>query len=537
MASKKAREKEIAAVATSLNDEDLVELITSADGWQRAIDDFSGNSVEYPADPTQFMTEVLGYKVWGKLGDILNSVRDNHDTVVASGFGVGKSVVAAALACWYISTHDPAVVITLAPTWNQVNSIIWRYIRSVGRKAGLPGRIMETPRWEITTEKYAYGLSPRKSTEADMASLQGRHAPNQLIIMDEAAGLPRKIWETVQGLAVSENNRVLAIGNPIEQAGPFYEACVSPHWNHIRISCMEHPNVIYGRDAIPGAVSRSWIEQRAEEWATPCEPKTPGGVNLWWCDKWVYPLPVFTAKVLGIAPEQSDDQLISMSWVNAAQNTFQPMGDDTTLACDPAPRAGDDTAIAIRSGNRIIEVVRRKTHTTGAVVGFIRQMMLMHNVDAVIIDEGGSGIGVVDECRRQSITVRAVNGASGSTQKKRFSNLRSQMWWNLREALRKGLVQLPVDTMLEADLTAVRWGSDLYQRILLEDKEETKKRIKRSPDSGDAVALLFAHGQGLDENVDMREVQTGLTSAGENYEGSRWTVSVARKMGVSKWRR
>ena len=42
------------------------------------------------------------------------------------------------------------------------------------------------------------------------------------------------------------------------------------------------------------------------------------------------------------------------------------------------------------------------------------------------------------------------------------------------------------------DLVSVEIKHDKDGRLLLEDKEEVKKRIKRSPDSGDALALTFA---------------------------------------------
>lgn len=526
------------AMAPELSDADIALLIRSTPGWYAAVAPPKVEAKEYPKRAADFMEQTLGYTMWPKLQEICESVESTPATVVESGFGCGKSISAASIACWFVTTFQPAVVITLAPTWSQVQSIVWQYIRQVGRKAGLPGTILETPRWTISESQFAYGLSPRKTTDTDMASLQGRHAVNQLVIMDEAAGLPRKIWETVMGLVVSENNRVLAIGNPIGKSGPFYDATQSANWSHIRISCFDHPNVVQGKEVIPGAVSRRWIEDRATEWASPCDPHTPGSVHLWWMGEdegWYYPQGIFTAKVLGIAPDEADDQLIQTSWVVDAENRELPDGDSVVLSCDPAPRGGDDTAMAARTGNKVAWVKRRKTHDTAEIVRWIKQELGDSNATRVYVDETGSGVAVVDECKRQELPVVAVNSSRAAIQRKRFTNVRSEMWWHLREALRLGQVSLPRDSILESDLTAVMIDrNELYGRIQLEDKEETKKRIQRSPDSGDAVALLYTlPNAGTD--IDYEQMQKVLTKGSGGRSISRWVVNPSRN--GSRWRK
>src|SRR5262249_41030959 len=59
---------------------------------------------------------------------------------------------------------------------------------------------------------------------ADRAdAFQGFHCPNLLVILDEASGVSPVIWEAADGVAVSENNKILAIGNPLSVSGRFYE--------------------------------------------------------------------------------------------------------------------------------------------------------------------------------------------------------------------------------------------------------------------------------------------------------------------------
>ena len=52
---------------------------------------------------------------------------------------------------------------------------------------------------------------------------------------------------------------------------------------------------------------------------------------------------------------------------------------------------------------------------------------------------------------------------------------------------------LPDDRALTADLTAVDYGYDATDAILLERKDDMRKRGLASPDDGDALALTFAY--------------------------------------------
>jgi hypothetical protein len=67
------------------------------------------------------------------------------------------------------------------------------------------------------------------------------------------------------------------------------------------------------------------------------------------------------------------------------------------------------------------------------------------------------------------------------------------MWDSVREWLNSELaVQLPQDETLFDDLCGVNKKYDRLGRLQLEEKDEIKKRLGRSPDKGDALALTFA---------------------------------------------
>jgi len=64
------------------------------------------------------------------------------------------------------------------------------------------------------------------------------------------------------------------------------------------------------------------------------------------------------------------------------------------------------------------------------------------------------------------------------------------MWGAMRDWLASGAV--PVDADLASDLTAVEYGFNSNDQILLERKESMKSRGLASPDSADALAITFA---------------------------------------------
>lgn len=114
-----------------------------------------------------------------------------------------------------------------------------------------------------------------------------------------------------------------------------------------------------------------------------------------------------------------------------------------------------------------------------------------------MVDSVGLGAGVVDSLRAQGYPVtEVISGAKAVEQRGdtfRFKNLRSQMWWLTREALRTGKVCLDVDDpRLREDLTAPRYAISGDKVITVESKDQIKKRIGRSTDAADAVVYALS---------------------------------------------
>ena len=119
-----------------------------------------------------------------------------------------------------------------------------------------------------------------------------------------------------------------------------------------------------------------------------------------------------------------------------------------------------------------------------------------HRPDAIFIDQGNMGLGVVDRCRQLQLPVFGIDFGSepvGGDPGAAYYNRRAEMWGKVREWLPHGAID--DDPELKANLTAVEYGFKLRagrDAILLERKKDMKARGLASPDDGDALALTFA---------------------------------------------
>lgn len=480
-------------------------------------------------------SDVPGYTLPDHLTHITELVLSNNPpnrfTVVESGNGLGKSLTAAAVVCAWLAQGEPAAAVTLAPTHSQVNNVLWRYIRQMHQQAkgDLPGTVYETPRWDIKPTWYAVGLSPRRATQEDLQALYGYHNPRLLVVLDEGPGLPRMLWQAIMRLVTAPGNRVLALGNPIQQAGPFWDACSSPNWNYVHMSCLDHPNVVLEKEAIPGATGVGWVRERIKDHCQPAAPHDEGAFEFE--GKWWQPDGVFQSMVLGQAPTEATDQLISLSWVSAAMEWIaDPDESETTvLSLDPSRVAHGDAAALICRKGPLVKWVRRRqmrsNNPTDEAAGWLLSFYRLEGAGRVFIEETGIGAGVVDRARSLGMPVIAVSPGSGASKGRSFANKRAECWWRLREHLQHGSITLPQDDMLAGDLTTPKFRHDATGRIILESKETIRERLGRSPDAGDALANSFA-----------LPPRAGLGSLGESArelagEG-RWvnhTVSPASK--------
>src|SRR5580765_223675 len=247
----------------------------------------------YRRDPVRWARERGEIELWSKQREILESIRDHPQTAVHSCHEVGKSFTAATAVGWWIDAHPPgsAFAVTTAPTDKQVRAVLWREINRLHTRAGLAGRTNLTERY-LGPEMVACG---RKPAHHDPAAFQGMHARYMLVVLDEACGIPKSLWDAASTLGANVHGRVLAIGNPDDTTGEFYQNCKQDSgWNVIGIGYEDTPNFTgeqISRDLGEMLISPEWVEGRRRKWGENSALFTskrrvpvPVGASPWICE-------------------------------------------------------------------------------------------------------------------------------------------------------------------------------------------------------------------------------------------------------------
>lgn len=192
----------------------------------------------------------------------------------------------------------------------------------------------------------------------------------------------------------------------------------------------------------------------------------------------------------------SEDQLISLTDAEeAARRTHQAGSNDyapRVLGVDPA-RFGDDRSVIFPRQGLIASmptIYRGIDNMT--LAGHVASMIERWNPVAVFIDSG-AGSGVIDRLLQLRYRCIVEVNFGGKPDDQRFANKRAEMWWTMADWVRGGGA-IPNDNTLKLELATPTYSYDKSNRILLESKDDIKKRLPAagSPDLADALALTFA---------------------------------------------
>lgn len=201
-------------------------------------------------------------------------------------------------------------------------------------------------------------------------------------------------------------------------------------------------------------------------------------------------------------------QCIPTAWVKAAQARWTPEYDHplTCLGVDVAYGGADSTVISARRGPWFAPLKKYQGADTdsGSKAAFL--VLQEHDGSAPIhVDSIGYGAACHEHLREKvkklalgiNVACAPAPEAWDKSRKYKLTNVRTQMYWRLRDALDPetgdGLA-LPPDPELLADLTAPRYEVRA-SGIVVEPKDSIKERLGRSPDKGDAVALAHLRPQ------------------------------------------
>lgn len=449
----------------------------------------------YLRDPVLWAGDVAKLELWSKQKEILESVRDNKRTAVKSSHQVGKSFTAALTVCWWLATHPPgsAFVVTTAPTFAQVRSILWREIGSIHSRALLPGKCNQTE-WSMGPKLVAIG---RKPSDHNQHGIQGLHAEFMLAVIDEGCGVVKMMYDAISTLVADEGGKILAIGNPDTTDGEFFQL-FKPNsgWNQITISAFDTPN--FTGEQVPDIVKKSlihpdWQKDRAQYWGEESA--------------------LYQSKVLGQFPTIGDPwQVIPLGWANDCRYLEFPAGRLPIEAGVDVGAGNDRTVITIREGNKLVAVYTFVNPDPVKTTGEIARVLRDHKVTCAKVDSNGVGWGIYGGLRESSSIhnipgkthahdseIVPINVSMSATMGNEhlYLNRRAEMWWLGRELSRlkqwdfSGLPSAMQDDLINELVMPKYEIVDTHGKVKIEPKDKIIERLRMSPDIAESALLCF----------------------------------------------
>jgi len=460
----------------------------------------------YRIDPFGYARDVLGVDWWAKQQEIAEALlKPPYRVLVKASQNIGKTHLGGGLVNFWYDSHDPGIVLTTAPTDRQVHDLLWKEVRMQrGQRGGFPGP--QVARLESSPDHFAHGFTAR-----DGNAFQGHHAEHMLIVFDEAVGIAPTFWEAAEGMFAGEGHAWLAIFNPTDTSSQAYAEELSGNWHSISVSALEHPNItaeLRGeRPPFPAALRLARLEVLLKAWTSPVAG-AHRQTDIEWppsSGTWLRPGPLAEARLLGRWPSQATNSVWADGVWQACEtaNLAEPKDEPPEIGCDVA-RFGDDfTSIHVRCGPVSLHHETANGWGTDETAGRLKQLADWWGKRAgmdprkvlIKIDDDGVGGGVTDQ--KAGYNFVGLLGAQRAFDEEGYPNRRSEMWFSTAERAADGrldLSRINADTRRELRRQALAplWQVDSQGRRVVEPKDKTKSRIKRSPDDMDALNISYS---------------------------------------------
>lgn len=440
-----------------------------------------------------------------------------QDTIVIdTGHNWGKTFILAVIVCHFFDCF-PSIGYTYAPTKDQLKDLIWKEIKALRKDRGLPGEILElTLRESEAAEHFIKGKVTSDALGTGGERSQGQHHEYLLFVGDESEGIPKFVFDSIKSMASGGISISIFARNPKTNKSPVHKLKANSRVLSLTASSLNHPNLIYNKTVIPGAITRQYVFdmlKSCEKVFVPDEEKY--SFQLPW-DKSSYYIPSreFLWRILGIAPDSDEfNTFCSPGRFDAAVNRKPFSGDPNHVArigVDVARYGDDYGTIYVRSRGRVWRHAKIEKLDSVQYYGILRELILdlkkkkISDIQVRIDAGGGYGSGAKDLLKNdydlrlmQGIELSLIevhnNGVPFNTSN--FYDIGTELYYYAGIVLQALSIFDPPNE-LKADLTERTFGWRVYRGTSvrkLQDKEQFKKENDHgSPDDGDGFALAVA---------------------------------------------
>lgn len=442
---------------------------------------------------------------------------------VEAGHTVGKTKLSSGIVNHFFDCFQPSIIYTFAPNWKQIHDLLWKEIKVDRRGKGLPGRILDL-QLLVGDNHFANGTATNDAGGKGTERIHGQHNKYLMFVLDEAEGIPDFVFSAVDSMASGGICIVLQLANPRTRTSKFHKAKDRSDTKSYRLSCVWHPNVLAGREIIPGAVRRDYVREMVEShceivteddddnytFTLPFEIQT--SEHVYQAGTIFKPNSEFLFRVLGIAPANvADNTIVPVGRYEAACKRERPIGDITRarMGVDVSRYGKDFGTLYLSYAGTVSRRHQFWQQDTNDYAHKIKAEALalprvVTSLHIRIDGGGGFGGGVIDKLkidddlkrRFDDFQVLEVNFGGSPHDDKAYYDLVTEMYAQAAETL-KGIRINNAPESLEADLCERLYGWRNVAGVdvkKLESKDDFRKpnRRGRSPDDGDGFVLAVA---------------------------------------------
>lgn len=447
---------------------------------------------------------------------------------VESGHSVGKTKVSSGIVQHFFDCFPHSITYCFAPTHAQVNDLLFKEIRaSRGRNKELPGRVFSTPDLKREeAENRDWFVKGKAVSGQSTEAIHGQHNDYILFLIDEAEGVPDFVYEAIRSMSAGAISIVLMLANPRTSTSYFHRLRGNKDVHNLRISCLNHPNVIHGADIIRGAVNRGYVDSMVDQHCQVVTKHNP--------DNHTFTLPYdetgtiyqpnheFMFRVLGVAPTTtSNNTFVPLSrFENALERKPKPENPHIAYVGWDVARFGNDEGVCYVFHNGKVYHATSCSKMDGYEY-YMETKAILEELEDLGVEEvhirvdvtGSHGASLFDflsysdDLPDLHYRFIPVTFGGNPVEENVYKDVITELYYHASETLKYiSIEDSPSNNYLEADLVrrtysyAKRGGKDVYK---LEKKEDFRKREGRSPDFGDAFVLAVAPERMFDTTVEI----------------------------------
>lgn len=405
---------------------------------------------------------------------------------IMSGQGTGKDCWTSLMMWWFLTCFEKPRIGSTAPTQHQLKDVLWSELYKWANRKREDGNYYFVCRelFEIQSDRVflkefegkewfavARTTNAKGTADEQAETLAGLHEHNMMLVVDEASGVADPVFKPFEGTMTQECNFGIVIFNPTRSTGYAIRTQFQDRdrWICLRWNAEESD-----------IVTKASIEEKAR--------KHGKDSNF------------YRIRVLGLPPTVGTNELIPWDWVmDAVDRDVQPMDNDPLIFIIDVGAGGDDTALCRRKGPKVMPFEVTNIAESEQLTSWLLRRILTEEPRFAFIDPIGVGWGIAGHLRdrvKNGVTeIIEVNVAETAAEDMKFSRLRDELWWKVREEFEARTISIPDDPLLIEELTAIKVDQErLDGKIKVEGKKDLRKRID-SPNRADTIMMSQFYGK------------------------------------------